>query len=223
MLSGWDGAASRRLSRVDVFEQLRTRLVNGEWHPGQVVQEQVLAVELNVSKTPVREALQLLALQGMVRPVNRVGYVVSPIDLSDVVEVFQYRVLLETDLTAQLASLPSAKLEVVRKDEESPVLNHETVCSEMAFHRMLYESLSQPRRQANLSVLVDQTARAIVYVGLAQSLLNLLEDEHKQIYHAVAARDSELARSLMAVHLSHLRDSVLAKLRQQLREQENLL
>ena len=71
MVSGWDGQTSRKLSRVDVLRQMQRLLVTGAWRPGQVVQEQLLAAELNVSKTPVREALQLMALQGMVKPVSR--------------------------------------------------------------------------------------------------------------------------------------------------------
>ncbi len=221
MVSGWDGQTNRKLSRVDVLKQMQRLLVTGVWKPGQVVQEQLLAAELHVSKTPVREALQLMALQGMVKPVSRVGYIVTDIDLADMVEVFHYRSLLETDLIVQRAALPG-NLGVVTEpsgaDEKPMAMDREA-----EFHRTLYASLTPSRRQASLSVLVDQTSRAMVYVGLSESLLALLHNEHEQIEAAVIDRDLELARSLMVVHLSHLRDSVLAKLRQQLREKENLV
>lgn len=220
MVSGWDGQTNRKLSRVDVLKQMQRLLVTGAWKPGQVVQEQLLAAELNVSKTPVREALQLMALQGMVKPVSRVGYIVTDIELSDMVEVFQYRLLLETDLIVQRAALPGNLAVVAPPAEmkESPMADREA-----DFHRTLYAPLAPSRRQASLSVLVDQTSRAVIYVGLSDSVLALLHNEHEQIEGAVIDRDVELARSLMVVHLSHLRDSVLAKLRQQLREQENLV
>lgn len=219
MVSGWDGTTSRKLSRVDVLKQLQHLLVTGVWRPGQVVQEQLLAEELKVSKTPVREALQLLALQGMVKPVSRVGYIVAGIDLADMAEVFRYRILLETDLVVERAALPGV-LGVVRTAPADAVSPMER---EAAFHRSLYHPLEPSRRSSSLSVLVDQTSRAMVYIGLSETLLTLLHHEHEQIEEAVVDRDVELARSLMVVHLSHLRDSVLAKLRQQLREQENLL
>lgn len=219
MVSGWDGQTSRKLSRVDVLRQMQRLLVTGAWRPGQVVQEQLLAAELNVSKTPVREALQLMALQGMVKPVSRVGYIVTGIELADMVEVFQYRILLETDLIVQRAALPGV-LEALPGGQTD---RQTAMDLEANFHRTIYLPLEPSRRQASLSVLVDQTSRAIIYVDLSESLLALLHNEHEQIRDAVIDRDVELARSLMVVHLSHLRDSVLAKLRQQLREQENLL
>lgn len=217
-----DGHPVRRLSRLDVYDHLHQRLVHGEWTPGQIVQEQTLAAELRVSKTPVREALQLLALQGMVRAVVRVGYVVSEITLADMVEVFQFRILLEKDLMAQLANVPVPSLSQESRDPSEGPQSH-AVDPEIAFHHGLYGSIVQPRKRAALGVLVDQTARAMGSLALDPAVMSALNEEHRQIFVAVELRDFELAGSLMVVHLSHLRDAVLSKLRQHLREQENFL
>ena len=217
MESSWSGNSPRILSRVGVLERLRTQLIHGVWPPGHVLQEKTLALELHVSKTPVREALQYLTLIGMMKPYSRLGYVVAPVELKDMVEVFQYRLLLEVNLVGKLAALPSLPF-LAPPAEPVPPLD-----SEMNFHHQLYGPLNQQRMGETLDVLIDQTSRAACFAALDHRLLTTIAGDHQAISEAVASRDSELARALMGVHLSHLRDSLLAKLRQQLREHENFI
>lgn len=216
MENGWNGNPSRPLSRVGVLAQCRARLVSGEWPPGHVLQEKLLADELGVSKTPVREALQYLTFIGMVRPYSRIGYVVAPIDLKDMIEVFQFRTLIEEDLIHSVAAAPEP-LPTASVEARTPLQ------AEMDFHRNLYRHIAQPRMAETLAVLLDQTSRAILHTHLEDRLLESISEEHESIEDAVRQHDAQLARALMTVHVRHLRDSLLSKLRQQLRETKNIL
>lgn len=217
LASGWNGTSSRPLSRVEVLSRLRARIARGEFPPGHVLQEKVLAEELNVSKTPVREALQYLTYIGMVKPYSRVGYVVAPIELKDMNEVFQFRSLIEDDMVRIVAAMPEST--AVSKRDTTP----DALAREMSFHQTLYSKQMPSRMSDALAALLDQTSRAIVYAELDERVLDSIEAEHEAILDAVSHRDVAMARALMTVHLRHLRDSLFAKLRQQLRETKNFL
>ena len=86
-----------------VYEQLKKDLTRGVYRPGEALHEADLAARHHVSKTPVRESLNLLAREGWVDVVPRLGYIVSSISIRDVQDVFQLRLLLEP-AAAQLAA-----------------------------------------------------------------------------------------------------------------------
>ncbi|NMP22915.1 GntR family transcriptional regulator [Sulfobacillus harzensis] len=217
MANRFDGERVRSLSRDEVLAECRRRLVQGAWRPGDVVQEKILAEELGVSKTPVREALQYLTFVGMVKPYSRIGYVISPIELQDIIEVFQFRTLIEDDLIQTVAALPDMTVPA-GQSEEMPAIT-----AEIEFHRTLYARVAKPRMASSLEVLLDQTARALNYTQLDDELMRSIAHEHEAIILAVRHHDAPLARAHMTVHLRHLRDSLLSKLRQQLRETKNIL
>ena len=191
---------------------LKARLVRCEWKPGTMLQEQTLADELGVSKTPVREALVALSMRGLVSPVPRLGYVVADIELNDLIEVFRFRMLLEGDFVQGLAA--SGRLLTAGAPggwEE-----------EHAFHRRLAELAGGPRMRRILEDLLDETSRALHFLELAPAIGRQLTEDHAAIAEALQGRDRDLARALLTVHLTRLRESVMASLRQKLRD-ENVL
>lgn len=193
----------------EVYQTLRQRLINCQWQPRQIVQEKVLASELGISKTPVREALQILAIQGWVKPVSRVGYVVQAIAMTDLLENFQFRVLIETELTTRMAGLPQVSVP-------------NRGLSECEYHHVLFRPLGKRRMLGTLADLIDETTRSTCLLGMPHELMDVLASDHDAITDAIQEQESELARSLMAVHLMKLRDSLLAKLRQQVHEHDRL-
>ncbi len=203
-------------SRTRVLTACRQRIVSGQWPPGYILQEKLLASELGVSKTPVREALQYLAFVGVVTPHNRVGYVVAPIDVSDMIDVFHFRTMIEEELVYQVAAYPEFAW-------SPPLSQAAPIEVELEFHRRLYAQVASVRMTDTLSLLLDETARASAYAQLPDTLLKTLAADHGPILDAVLAHDAALARALVVVHLRHWRDSLLAILRQKLRETKNVL
>ncbi|KGJ86539.1 GntR family transcriptional regulator [Colwellia psychrerythraea] len=87
-----------------VVESLRERIVIGEIKPGERIYQEVLAKEYNVSKIPIREALQLLNGEGYISIEANKGAIVSSINSEQIDELFALKILIETDMLA--ASLP---------------------------------------------------------------------------------------------------------------------
>lgn len=203
-------------SRTRVLRECRQRLITGQWPPGTIVQEKLLAAELGVSKTPVREALQYLQFVGAVTPHNRIGYIVASIELSDVIDVFHFRTMLEGELVRQVAAYPDFTW-------PSPPSQMSPIEREIEFHRRLYAQVAPVRMAETLAPLLDETARTGAYAKLSEALLTPLEAEHAPIIAAVCEHDTPLAQALVVVHLRHWRDSLLAVLRQKLRETQNMV
>lgn len=81
--------------RKRIYEHLREQLLNGEIAPPEHLIEAKIAKELGTSRTPVREALHSLELEGLIESIPRVGYVVKPISEEEVEEICEIRMAIE--------------------------------------------------------------------------------------------------------------------------------
>ena len=90
--------------REVVFKTLRNAIIRGELKPGERLMEEKLAKNLEVSRTPVREAIRMLELEGLVVMLPRKGAEVARITVSDLQEALEVRMAIE-DLSVRLASL----------------------------------------------------------------------------------------------------------------------
>lgn len=203
-------------ARERAAAQLRRHLAGGRWAPGTVLQEGDLARELGLSKTPVREALLALCEHGLVRPLARVGYLVPAISLRDVAEVFSFRELLECQIVADVAGLRSTVNSLPEARADTPEER------EHAFHADLALLAGGRRVGASLASLLDETRRITAYVDPERERVARLAGDHDALLDAILAHDLMLARALMTVHLTHMRESFMAVLRQRLREQAEI-
>ena len=81
--------------RRELYDDIRRDIVGGTFRPGDLLRERELAAKYGVSKTPVREALSLLAQEEMVKAVPRAGYMVTQLTMRDVQEVYHLRLTME--------------------------------------------------------------------------------------------------------------------------------
>src|SRR5512139_1624509 len=81
--------------RRRIYEHLREQLLNGEIPPGQHLIEAKVAKDLGTSRTPVREALHSLELEGLIESIPRVGYIVKPTSEQEVEEICEIRMAIE--------------------------------------------------------------------------------------------------------------------------------
>src|SRR3954464_13557892 len=91
----------------DVHGRLKDQILEVQRAPGTLLLEAQLAEEFGVSKTPVREALRLLARSGRIVVLPRKGYMIRPVELADVRDIFKIRKLVEPALAAEAAKRPS--------------------------------------------------------------------------------------------------------------------
>ncbi|MES0213352.1 GntR family transcriptional regulator [Mesorhizobium sp. M0028] len=88
---GSEGEA-RRAAATEIHDLLRDRICLLEYRPGAMLRENDIAIEFNVSRTPVREALQRLSIEGLVEVRNGVGTFVTTLDPDQLREVFEFRI-----------------------------------------------------------------------------------------------------------------------------------
>jgi GntR family transcriptional regulator, rspAB operon transcriptional repressor len=206
-------------SRLRVQGILRQEIINGTLPPGEPLYEVQLAKRLHVSRTPVREALQSLDRDGLVRIVPGKGAFVSHITFSDVVELFQLRVALE-GCAARLAATSPTRGEVacmIPKLEAARVLvrgggadSYYKTTSEL--DHAIVALVENGRLADMLSDLWRQTARLRRLAKLSPQRLSASIDEHLAIIDAISRGDENAAEEATRIHLSNSRDNILGLL-----------
>lgn len=196
-------------SLVDrVTRVVRQSIVDGRLRPGETVSISDLATDLGVSHSPVREALQRLASQGLVelRPARTA--IVTPFSLHDVEEIYRLRKLNEVDAAVRASPLLTDG-DLVTLKEQFDILCAAGLESEDFWraHDRFHLTLMAPVMTARLERLVTQLWEAgeryirIVY-GETDALQQQSADErHRGLLEAASARDGELMRARLFEHL----------------------
>ena len=191
-----------------VYQKIRKGILNGTWVPGQALTELMLSQLLQVSRTPVREALHQLELEGLIELRPNRGAVVIGINTSDIEDIYEIRTLLE-ERVAQRACLraEAQDIETLREIVDLTEFYVERgsydKITEMddRYHQYLY-SLSGSRMfqktLADLHTYVEPVReRSIREPGRAVAMLA----EHRAIVEAMAAHNTEEAGRLMTLHI----------------------
>lgn len=198
-----------------VFQTLRQAILKGELVPGERLMEVRLANALGVSRTPVREAIRMLELEGLVVMVPRKGAEVARISEKNLYDVLEVRLALEK-LAAELACKRMNADSLLKLKQKyyafSAVAGSENLtevaqCDE-EFHDVIYESTGNVRLIQMLNNLREQMYRYrlehIKDLGQRQALVK----EHRKILDALAQRNEEAARVAMEEHINNQMCSV---------------
>jgi GntR family transcriptional regulator, rspAB operon transcriptional repressor len=201
-------APSGRSLTDQVYDLLKEQIIRVELAPGDVLSEYDLAEKFQVSKTPVREALRLLAQGGWVIVLPRKGYLVQPLRLDDVREIFAIRGLIEPGIAAQAASARNADAigrlrALVKEQADARDDLDRALGSARLFHITLAEITANGRMQRIVSGLVDEVRRLHFLLPNVESHITSREElqAHRKIAEAIANGDSQEASELMRVHL----------------------
>lgn len=192
----------------DVYDRLRDQILRVERRPGDVVYEADLAAEFAVSKTPVREALRLLAQSGWVVVLPRKGYLIRPVELRDVRDIFAIRRMIEPTLAEEAArSATSAQIadltSLLDKHSTATELD-DALLAAREFHLALAEISGSHRIYAMLEGLVDEVRRLHHLLPHVETRITSQQeiDAHSGILAALADHDPERARALTIEHLN---------------------
>ena len=191
----------------EVAELLRQRIFQRELEPGSWIDELKLAEEYGISRTPLREALKVLAAEGLVTMKVRRGAYVTEMSRTDVQQVYHLLALLEADAAASVARQASAaqraELEALHRQLEGQVKNREAFfATNERFHMALLRFAGN--RWAE-QVVTD--LRKVMKLNRHHSLFRqgrIAESlaEHRALMQAIAAQDSPAAARLMQAHFA---------------------
>ena len=202
------------------YENLKHAIITGELTPGSRIVETVYANKLHISRTPLREALRKLELDGLVHYELRRGVIVCAFTLSDIEEIFTIRNAMMMLLLPSVVELATendiARLnEIVKKMD---VALDQDDCEALAvynrqFHGML-EHISDKKRILN--VIDGQEEYIIRFSAVAiQSLSHrrAAHEEHHEMVRLLKEKDLESLKSLMQRHLDDSKASCLSALK----------
>lgn len=198
-----------------VFHTLRNAILKGELQPGERLMEIQLAQKLGVSRTPVREALRKLELEGLVLMMPRKGAVVADITIQDLEDVLEVRTALEelavqkacdTITEEQLKELKRAANEFKRCAESEDIL----ACAEadMQFHEVIYGATNNKRLQQMLTNLREQMYRYRMEYLKDKRMYSTLIEEHDMIRKAIKRRDRVKAGMMMRTHITNQKNEI---------------
>ena len=199
---------SPRALYEEVAELLRQRIFKRELEPGSWIDEMKIAEEYGISRTPLREALKVLAAEGLVTMKVRRGAYVTEVSDSDLADVYHLLSLLESDaagVVAQKASDAQLKeLQALHKDLEAASGNREKFFAiNERFHMRLLEIAGNRWRDQMVADL-----RKVMKLNRHNSLLKagrVRESmlEHRAIMEALARRDASAAVEKMRAHFKN--------------------
>ena len=199
---------SPRALYEEVAELLRQRIFSRELAPGSWIDELKLAHEWGISRTPLREALKVLAVEGLVTMKVRRGAYVTEMSHDDVTQVYRVLALLESDAAGEVAARASADelaaLQALHDRLERQVRQRDAFfATNEAFHFKLLEIAGNRWRSqivADLRKVMKLNRHHSLFKQgrIAESLA-----EHRAIMHALAARDGKRAVRLMRDHFDN--------------------
>jgi DNA-binding GntR family transcriptional regulator len=203
---------------------LRDRILSGELAPGTFLRVDRLGEELGVSQTPVREALQSLRADDMVRALPRRGYVVAPMDPDDLADLFGAQAHLTGELAARaavaagpedLAALREHDAEVGRLVEACEAAAGDTeelglalAHAEHGFHAAV-NRVAGSRKLAWLAGCAERYLPPRFFTASA-AWRSATRRSHVALLDAIASADAECAREAMSRHVLDGRDLLLA-------------
>lgn len=199
------------------YEAIKYRIISCAFKPGQELSENAVAVLLKIGRTPVHQAFDRLGVEGLVDVQPRKGVVVRPINLDEVIEIIEVRLLNETfavRLAAERAS--SAEIMAIRdvlaraKDAAGKV--EVMMLLDRDFHRLIARA-AHNTVLADLLLKLHERSLRLWFISLAaphhQGSVN---DQHHKIFQAISQRDVEAAEKAMRLHIDSFRRNVLRHL-----------
>ena len=199
-----------------VFNTLRRAILRGELKPGERLMEIQLANKLGVSRTPIREAIRKLELEGFVVMIPRRGTYVADISIKDINEVYEIRTSLEV-LAAGLAAerISDEELETMQRllveiGQHIEDGNIEKIVEiDTAFHDVLYKASRNKRLAGIINNLREQITvirrRSMMYPGRLQNTM----EEHRILVDSIAAHDVDRAQNAARLHMENAEHTLL--------------
>ncbi|MFC5401373.1 GntR family transcriptional regulator [Cohnella soli] len=195
--------------RDTAFQNIKRKIVNGEWEGGTFLSEKMLSELLQMSKTPIRSALDRLEMMGLVKLMPNQGFVVQEITLKRIMDIYELRLALETfaanALTGKMDRAFFDKMDT-NLARQSEAVQAEDIVSyvelDRQFHETIISGMANEEYAEAMSRIQDKFLMAVrtTFYKNKQRLWGSL-DEHKQIRDALAGADPQATIELVKRHI----------------------
>jgi DNA-binding GntR family transcriptional regulator len=215
---------SRELSASlaeQAYAQLRQDILTCTLLPGQVISERELARKYDMSKTPVREAFNKVCHNGLMQRLPGRGYMVTPITIRDIQDLFDLRLILEVTAAERatrnlsLVNLPLLKeLSAISYNLNDPQSQTSFLKTNRDFHVVLAKAAGNRRLEGMLDELLNEMER-LFYLGLRlRDSGEEMKHEHQEVVAALESGDLERVREAITRQILTSRDRILEAIMQ---------
>ncbi len=197
-----------------IFEKIREDILNGMYNPGEKIVEAKLADELGVSRTPVREALKQLELDGLVENIPNRGVIVKGVTAQDIMDIYTIRETIEA-IAAKWSVERMTQEDLDSLKEIYELMEFYTFKNDVdkifelntKFHELIYSATNSRFLEhvlRDFQLFIKSTRyESLKTEGRMQNTL----EEHKEILDAFIERDQDKAVKKIIDHISHSKDN----------------
>jgi DNA-binding GntR family transcriptional regulator len=201
-------APARGLLADRAYSQLRDRIVTLKIAPGSPIDEDALGSELQIGRTPVREAIKRLALENLVTVFPRRGTFASEINITDLADICDVRLQLEGHAAYRAAQritpVQRSELEALLRSLRDSRGNDDTealMSLDTRVHRFVHRCAGNPYLEETLGRYLNLSLRIWYLVVDRLPHLFARVNEHEDVLRAIAAGDGDRARRVMREHI----------------------
>ncbi|WP_198668933.1 GntR family transcriptional regulator [Homoserinimonas sp. OAct 916] len=226
-MAGEDGlsALEGRPTSVLIADQLRERIIDGSFRPGEQIREAALVDKLRVSRGPVREALQRLSQEGLLVSHRNRGMFVLELEITDIEEIYAARQAIEIGAAAAISKQDRPTIEKTVKSLEKIIARMEPLVEQrdwlrlaeldLSFHMAFVASAGNSRLSKIYSTLAAESRICIVNLEGSYPHAEALVAEHQALIDQLVAADWPGLETAIAAHMAagvtDLRASLLAR------------
>lgn len=198
----------KRELNQQAYDEIRRRILDGEFLPSSPLSEYQLAAALNLSRTPVREAIKQLEKEGLVWSIPNKGTFIAELSAHDIMEIYQVRECLE-GLAASIAAKQMSMGDIQLLEQEIALTNEleaagrvdEILQCDVRLHKLIIASTQNTRLGTILATLDDQMHRVRAIFPKSPEWLHATIQDHALIVEKIKARDGKGAKNAMEQHL----------------------
>ena len=213
--------------RQEVVDEIRQRILTGDFQAGERIKENEMAQQLGVSRGPVREALRQLEQEGLVVMIPRRGAQVANITEKDLNDVLEVRIALENvaieKACARMTEEEMRRLWLAAKEFEHTIAEGNLVKlaeADVAFHEVIYQASDNKRLIQVLNNMREQIYRYRVEYLKEGETRDVLVKEHEELTKAIRERDVERAKQLSFQHIENQRMAIMRSIEAEDAERE---
>ena len=204
-----------------VYNHLRQDIITGKIPGGTRLVESTLAEEMQVSRTPVREALQKMTLEGLLHAMPRAGYVVDELSDEDIQDLFDIRLDIEK-IAARKAlehinrkEIDALKANLERMDRmlQSGMLQNLAEIDQ-EFHDIIYRASRSKTLYRICQNLSDHTLKFRIALSMPPSLARKTRDHHRNITRTLTDKDAQALELAVHNHLTEAKEQIIVLLKE---------
>lgn len=194
-----------------VYQAIHKAIIEGKFKPGEKLEPEKLAIDLEVSRMPIREAINRLQTEGLVDIIPHTAAVVATVDTDEIKDLMTVRSMLEGFAVRRATKRITEKgleklwkickeMEIKTKDKKD---RNSLIARNREFHQTILEACGNKTIKSICSNLYDSFERFNMQLISSQKRANQILYEHRNLVETIEARKSAVAEKLMRSHINH--------------------